>query len=134
MFNKKNQNLKSTAVLSQSNQSSCVLRCGDVLRHLDEMKRVYDRVLSFTKPHQLYEFLLNTEQDYIEKQTWNYAHTVHMLHPLIYMKDSRYVELCISLLFLIDNILLVFVILILFEKCPRSSVVDNTTEYDMPKL
>lgn len=91
MLSNKNQKLKSTVALSQSYQSNGVLTRGDVLRHLDEMKRVYDQVLSFTKPHQLYEFLLNTEQDYIENNASNYAHTVHMLHPFMYIKDRRYV-------------------------------------------
>ena len=57
----------------------------DVLAHLSEMRGIYEIASAMPSIEDLYAFFLDLERDYVEGDR-NFAHTVHVLHPLKYQR------------------------------------------------
>ncbi|OQR82573.1 hypothetical protein THRCLA_23202, partial [Thraustotheca clavata] len=62
------------------------------------MKEVYDIVAAMPNVESLYEYFLKLEKDYANGIQWNYAHTVHFLHPMIYLKWRKGGEALVDIL------------------------------------
>ena len=61
----------------------------DVLKHLSDMKKVYDHVSTLNGAAELHQYFLGLEDDYIKKRDNNFCHDVHMLHPVTYEGDKK---------------------------------------------
>jgi hypothetical protein len=58
-----------------------------VLQHLMQMKHIYDTTIVMD-PLKIYDFFLNEESQYKVNNVYNFATTVHQLHPVIYQSDT----------------------------------------------
>ncbi|EQC31597.1 hypothetical protein SDRG_10767 [Saprolegnia diclina VS20] len=60
-----------------------------VTQHMLDMKEVYDVVAGLPDVDSLYELFLSLERDYSNGVLGNFAHTVHLLHPVMYSKGLK---------------------------------------------
>ena len=61
----------------------------DVLKHLSDMKKVYDHASTFCDASELHQYFLGLEDDYIKRHDDNFCHDVHKLHPVTYQNDKK---------------------------------------------
>ncbi|EQC31589.1 hypothetical protein SDRG_10759 [Saprolegnia diclina VS20] len=60
-----------------------------VTEHMLDMKEVYDVVAGLPDVDSLYELFLSLERDYGNGALGSFAHTVHLLHPVLYSKGLK---------------------------------------------